>query len=122
MKKAKPCFSGFTEQIVKNLNASKEVDSKNIMLKSMQKPECYWLKTEDDIEIDSLIGYPQIDEIYKPIENECYTGRESKHQNNSNFDIWFSLVISLILISLIIIIYIKFRGKPKLITRSNRLI
>jgi hypothetical protein len=92
------------------------------MLKSMQKPECYWIKTDNDIEIDSLIGYPEIDEIYKPIENECHTSSESKDQNNSNFDIWFSLVISLILISLIIIIYIKFRGKPKLITRSNRLI
>ena len=55
----------------KDWNQSALDQSYQFMLKAKQKLECYYIKTENDIEFDELIGYPEVKQIYKPPERGC---------------------------------------------------
>ncbi len=60
-------------------------NSYELMLKHKQKPQCYWTKTESDIELEGMIGYPEVEKEYKPPEKVCKSiATESVHIEKTN--------------------------------------
>ena len=45
--------------------------SQHLLKYSKQRLTCYWLKTPEDTELDHLIGYPDLKNVYKPPQIEC---------------------------------------------------
>jgi len=96
--------------------------SYEIMLNAKQKLECYWIKTVNDQDIDEPIGYPNVDQIYKPMVKKCISSEDS---NNITSHAFVVTIISLIAIIIAIIIafglHYMYKRRAPVINR-NRLI
>jgi len=46
-------------------------NSQHLISHSKQHTQCYWIKTDNDQDLNSLVGYPDLKQIYKPLKNQC---------------------------------------------------
>jgi hypothetical protein len=95
------------------------------MLISKQKPQCFWTKTEGDRELEGMVGYPEVEKVYKPLEKSCKSiaaKRVAKSKiidSNPNIILWVFVAIIIVNI-LIIYIIIVFVFKKKYVIQFKR--
>ena len=139
----KPCFSGWTDETIRELAAIPDKvhltlnlpdylaqkqdwnqtvlnQTKQIMLKAKQKVECYWVKTDTDIELSELIGYPEIKQLYEPKEKLC---RLSGSSDTISSHLMIVAIIAFIAITIsFVIVFVSIYYRRKRPSIHNRLV
>ncbi len=96
------------------------IDSQNIIKNSKQHTQCYRIKTDNDHDLNPLLGYPDINHIYEPLKHECKQSlqffKSGIHTNEESINYSFVLILTLfvtimaLIIVFIIINYLKSRS------------
>ena len=69
------------------------------------------IKTENDIEFDELIGYPEVKQIYKPPERQCLM-KQDLHNIYSHFtNVLIITFISITIAIIIVFVLLYFRRR-----------
>ena len=143
MATGKPCFSGLTDETIRELAAipdkvhltlnlpdylAQKQDwnqtvldkSTQIMLKAKQRIECYWVKTDDDIELSELIGYPEVKQLYEPKEKLCLL---SESLNTIDSHLMIVAIIAFIAITIsFAIVFVSIYYRRRTPENHNRLV
>lgn len=101
----------FTKYILEKTDWDQSLlnNSNYIISDAKQKPQCYWIKSQADVELHSLIGYPQINQIYSPPEYECQynnVGIDKYSSESGSKTLWIIFVITFLVVCILVTISI----------------
>jgi len=108
------------------------IDSQNIIKYSKQHTQRYWIKTDNDQDLNPLLGYPDINHIYEPLKQECKQSvqffKSGIHTNEESINYSFILIFILfvtimaLIIVFIIINYLKSRSHDNHVSAHFKLL